>query len=91
MANYKPSSNLSFETVEQERTKLIQFIEDKDNASIRLDLSELNQCDSAGLALIFDIQKICKKLGKEMSIEQMPMDTKNLAAFYGVQNLLKNS
>lgn len=91
MLTYKLSKNLTFNTVENERNKLIAFIENKEHDRICLDLGELSICDSAGLALIFDIKKLCHRLGKHLHIQAIPEDAQNLAAFYDVQDLLKNS
>ncbi len=89
MRHYPLPPRLTFGTVQKTQRELSEFIQNKKNARICLDLSKVNTCDSAGLALLLDAKKQCLRLKKAFEIVNMPEDTKRLAAFCGVDDLLE--
>lgn len=87
-STFKLASELTFDTVVANRKSLFHYILSQQTNPICLDLSEVKQCDSAGLALLIDSKKLCQKQGKQFRLTGVPKETQSLAEFCGVQDVL---
>jgi phospholipid transport system transporter-binding protein len=85
---FKPGRALTFNSVVEIRAKLYQALMADGSARFCLDLSDVKQCDSAGLALLIEARKLCKKNNKILAIIGMPSETQSLAEFCGVKGIL---
>lgn len=86
---FKPGVELTFKTVVAVRAKLYQALMENKSGLFSLDLSDVKHCDSAGLALLIEARKLCKKNSKAIEIIGMPMHTQHLAEFCGVKGILE--
>lgn len=91
MSNYsfKPSDELTFATVQSDRKRLLDYLQEHKRESLCLDLSDVKQCDSAGLALLIEAKRLCRKHNKIFTIEGMPKSIYALAEFCGVEAMLR--
>jgi phospholipid transport system transporter-binding protein len=87
---FKPSHELTFDTVQQDSKRLLTLLQDNKTTSMRLDLSEVVQCDSAGLALLIEAKRLCKQYKKTLTIDIMPKAISALAEFCGVEVMLES-
>ncbi|KTD06475.1 anti-anti-sigma factor [Legionella gratiana] len=86
---FKPEVDLTFKSVVEVRAKLCHaFMEDKSDL-FTLDLSNVRHCDSAGLALLIEARRLCKKNQKAFEVIGMPAETRSLAEFCGVKSILE--
>lgn len=85
---FEPSVHLTFDTVESDRKRLLTSLQSSDACGLRLDLSRIQQCDSAGLALLIEAKKLCRHYSKSFEIEGMPNVVRDLAKFCGVDAIL---
>ena len=88
---FKPSAELTFDTVQKDSQRLIALLQDNQTTSLRLDLCEVVQCDSAGLALLIEAKRLCKRYGKTLIIEGLPKSIAALAEFCGVEAMLEQA
>lgn len=86
---FKPSGELTFATVQSDVKRLLQLFLDQETTKIRLDLSEVTHCDSAGLALLIEAKRLCKQHDKPLIIQSMPKMVSALAEFCGVEAMLE--
>jgi phospholipid transport system transporter-binding protein len=86
---FKPGSELTFKSVVAIRAKLYRALKDEKGGQFGLDLSEVTHCDSAGLALLIEARKLCKKKNKVFEITGMTSETRSLAEFCGVKEILE--
>lgn len=86
---FKPGIELTFKSVVAIRARLYQALIEDTSGSFGLDLSNVRHCDSAGLALLIEVRKLCKKNKKIFEIIGMPSETQSLAEFCGVKGILE--
>ncbi|KTD82833.1 STAS domain-containing protein [Legionella waltersii] len=86
---FKPETNLTFKTVVTVRNQLYQAMAESPAEKFCLDLSAVNHCDSAGLALIIEARKLCKQKNKIFDVVGISPETQSLAEFCGVKSLLQ--
>lgn len=86
--HFKPQTDLTFKSVIAVRTQLYQTLMVDSNSRLSLDLSEVKRCDSAGMALLIEVRKMCKQNNKGLEIIGMSTDTQALAEFCGVKDIL---
>lgn len=86
---FKPGVELTFKSVVAVRAKLYKALMEDVSGRFGLDLSEVRHCDSAGLALLIEVRKLCKKNKKIFDITCMPPETQSLAEFCGVKSILE--
>ena len=87
---FKPAHELTFETVLLDSQRLLKLVRDDKTTSIRLALTEVDVCDSAGLALLIEAKRLCKQFNKTLVLEGMPNSIAALAEFCGVEKMLDN-
>ena len=88
---FKPSQALTFDTVQLDGNRLLKLLRDDKATTIRLDLGDVLQCDSAGLALLIEAKRLCKQYHKILTIEGMPKAVSALAEFCGVEAMLEQT
>ena len=86
---FKPSSSLTFDTVQQDSERLLKMFRDNKTASIRVDLGGVTDCDSAGLALLIEAKRLGIQYHKPLIIEGLTKATFTLAEFCGVEAMLE--
>lgn len=84
---FKPQSELTFESVIDVRKSLIDLLANT-WTHLNLDLSAVTHCDSAGMALLIEIIKLCKNNNRILHISGITSATYSLAVFYGVKDIL---
>ncbi len=85
---FEPSQHLTFDTVERDRKCLLLYLQSPDVHELHLDLKHVVQCDSAGLALLIEACRLCRRYKKAFKIESMPKVIYALAEFCGVDAML---
>jgi phospholipid transport system transporter-binding protein len=88
---FKPGTELTFKTVLSIRAKLYKEIIDNRCDKFGLDLSDVIHCDSAGLALLIEARKLCKRYNKVFEVIGMSLETQSLAEFCGVKSILETT
>lgn len=88
---FKPTNDLTFETVQQEGRRFFKLLRDDKTIKIRLELSGVKHCDSAGLAMLIEVKRMCHQYNKALVIEGMPKAIVALADFCGVKTMLENN
>ena len=88
MQRFQPSSQLTFDTAQKDNERLLVLLRDPAITEIRFDLSEVTQCDSAGLALLIEASRLSIKHKKSLFIDHMPKSIFTLAEFCGVEKIL---
>lgn len=86
--NFKPESELTFKSVVSVRAKLLKALMGDTGDRFCLDLSDVTHCDSAGLALLIEARKLCKRSNKVFEIKGISTETQSLAEFCGVKSIL---
>lgn len=89
ITHFKPGSELTFKDVVSVRSRLFRALMDDVNDSFCLDLSDVTQCDSAGLALLIEARKLCQHSHKRFDVIGITPQTRALATFCGVENFLE--
>lgn len=87
--HFKPGAELTFRSAVDVRAQLYKALMDNTNEHFSLDLSDVSHCDSAGMALLIEARKLCKKNNKTFEIIGMSSETRSLADFCGVKNILE--
>ena len=85
---FEPASHLTFDTVERDRKRLLHYLQSPSVDELHLDLKQVVQCDSAGLALLIEACRLCRRYKKGFKIESMPKSIYALAEFCGVDAML---
>lgn len=85
---YKPSRKLNFDTAKHNSDRLTKLFRDHRATCVRLDLKDVDQCDSAGLAWLIEAKRLSKKHQKGLVIEGLPTQIAILAEFCGVEDVL---
>ncbi len=88
VVSFSPSASLTFNTVTEQRNLLINCLQNTNSDALYFDLSQVEHCDSAGLALIIEAKRLCKKYQKKISIGGMSDAVTDLVEFCGVKTIL---
>lgn len=88
MHQFIPSTELSFSTVSFDRKRMLRSLQDSSVTSLCIDLNQVTHCDSAGLALLIEAKRLCKRYRKPFTIEGMSKEIYALVEFCGVQTVL---
>ena len=89
--NFKPGPSLTFDSVVAIRAAVTAALKTDNNTVFCLDLSEVTRCDSAGLALLIEIRKLCQQKSKIFKVIGVSAETKSLAEFCGVKSILETA
>ncbi|OJY38351.1 MAG: sulfate transporter [Legionella sp. 40-6] len=86
---FKPGNELTFRSVIALKKSIYQAITAAEGEVFILDLNEVRHCDSAGIALLIEVQKFCVQQNKKLEIIGMSSHTQSLADFCGVRDILE--
>lgn len=86
---FKPSNQLTFETVTENRQRFMVLLQHKQFASIHCDLSDVDKCDSAGMAFLVEARRLCQQQRTVLMIEYIPSEIRALAKLYGIEQILR--
>ena len=86
--SFKPAHELTFATVLKDSRRLLKLVRDHKTTAILLELGEVRECDSAGLALLIEAKRLCQQFNKQLTLEGMPPSIAALAEFCGVEKML---
>lgn len=87
--HFKPGSELTFNSAITIRNQLEKLLKSDSNEVFCLDLTEVEHCDSAGLALLIDAKKLCRQYNKHFKVTGVSPNTLSLAEFCGVNDILE--
>jgi phospholipid transport system transporter-binding protein len=87
---FQPSSVLTFDTVLMDSQRLLKCVSDHHVTSLCILLEGVQECDSAGLALLIEAKRLCQRFHKCLTFEGMPVSIAALAEFCGVDQMLRN-
>ena len=79
---------LTFDSVAKERERIKRFLATLNVANVCFSLKDVVQCDSAGLALLIEISRMCHQAKIDYKIEHIPSIVFALAEFCGVKTML---
>lgn len=79
--------HLTINTVQLLRDRLSSQLANNDAENIFIDLSAFTSFDTAGLALLIELKKICKSNSKSLCFLKMSDNIKSLAKFYDVVDI----
>lgn len=85
---FKPGVELTFKSVAGVRAKLVKALQTNAAKSFCLDLSAVQHCDSAGLALLIDAKKLCQQHKQYFEVVGLSAQTLALAEFCGVKSIV---
>jgi phospholipid transport system transporter-binding protein len=87
---FKLSAELTLQTVQLDRDRLLLDLKNESVSNLRFDLSAVSQCDSAGLAFLIEAKRLCDQFKKEFSFYAIPQDVQTLAEFCGIDEILNS-
>jgi phospholipid transport system transporter-binding protein len=67
---------------------LVQALRAEPGSSVVVDAGALGRFDSAALAVLLEVRRECLSSGKSLAIHAMPQRLRDLAAVYGIEELL---
>lgn len=88
--NFKPGTELTFNSVVDVRASLFKALVGETGGQFCMDLSDVTHCDSAGLALLIEARKLCKRNNKSFKLIGISPETQSLAEFCGVDGILES-
>jgi phospholipid transport system transporter-binding protein len=84
---FSPAELLTFSTVSSELNRFSSILKAHPDASFEFDLSQVIQCDTAGLAFLIEVKRLCVLKENGFLVKKMPNMMVDLATFCGVNNL----
>jgi phospholipid transport system transporter-binding protein len=88
---FKPGLELTFKSVVTVRNSLYQALLQETCGTFCIDLSEVTHCDSAGLALLIEVRKLCAQNNRAFKVFGISPETELLAEFCGVKGILEST
>lgn len=85
---FRPDETLAFETVTADLSRFSVLLGAHPNAQFELDLSHVKRCDSAGLAFLVEVKRLCGVQGANIVFQGIPEVIEALAIFCGIKDLL---
>lgn len=86
--NIELTNNLTINTVQMLRDRLLSRIKNNQHETVNIDLSGVSHCDTSGLVLLIDIKKQCNQHSKIVQFIKVPQKIADLADFYEVEKIL---
>ncbi len=84
---FSPATHLTFETVSKELNRLMALFASHDLKIMICDLGGVVHCDSAGLAFLIEVKRLCQTKKTRLLIQNMSQSMQDLATFCGVAHL----
>ena len=88
MQTFIPMEEMIFETVEQDKLLLRQFLNKFEEKEWKFDLSKVNLCDSAGVALLIEAKRLSKHKNIKCHFHGVSDSMQSLIRFCGVEKIL---
>lgn len=88
MKIFKPSDKMVFETVMNDKRRLHVFMDELQEPKWIFDLSQVDDCDSAGIALLIEAQRLSKLTHRTCLFQGSSSAINSLIEFCGVENIL---
>lgn len=88
--SFLPSKDMSFQTVMSDRERLLAYSRGLKTPVMVLDLSQVEQCDSAGLAFLIEAKRLAREQNLVCRIEGLTRSVQALAEFCGVDGILES-
>ena len=85
---FKPEGDLTFQTIATIQEQIKASLKSAQEGSFVFDLSAIDKCDSAGLALLIDSVSNLRKQSIRYQLVGLSQDIQSLATFYEVESLL---
>ncbi|MCX7115748.1 MAG: STAS domain-containing protein [Gammaproteobacteria bacterium] len=89
MATFMLSPHMTFETVMSDRGRLIEFLSVLNDDHCVFDLSDVLECDSAGLAFLIEAKKISLNRKIKCHFEGLSDNILSFIRFFGVEEILE--
>ncbi len=86
--NIELTNNLTINTVQLVHDRLLSRIKNNQVATVVVDLSKVEHCDTSGIAMLIDIKKQCHKYSKNLQLIKIPQKITELARFYEVDEII---
>lgn len=88
-SSFLPSREMSFSTVMADRERLLAYCDALKTPLMVLDLSQVEQCDSAGLAFLIEAKRLARERNLACRIDGVTRAVHALAEFCDVDGLLE--
>jgi phospholipid transport system transporter-binding protein len=82
-----PAESLVFDTVSAELKRFLVVLHAHPKSSFLFDLSQVLQCDTAGLALFIEAKRLCRLKKNSLLMQNMSDTMLDLAKFCGISDL----
>ncbi len=87
MLRFMLPKTLTFDTVAANARRFMQMMHHQTQTDVVVDASDVTACDSAGLALLLEVRRVCKAQLCSLTIEGLRQNMLDLATFYHVDEL----
>ncbi|WP_296490543.1 STAS domain-containing protein [Rhodoferax sp.] len=71
--------------------EMLRALGDEPSSSVAVDASALERFDSTALAVLLELRRAALLAGKTLALKGMPQRLQNLAALYGIAELLPST
>lgn len=88
---FKPEGDLTFNTISGIQDQILKTLKSLEDNTFVFDLSAIEKCDSAGLALLIDTISRLKRRSLNYQFLGVKPDLTSLAKFYEVELLLTDA
>ena len=86
---FTPGISITFDSAITIRETFCQALKKEQKDAFCINLDNVIHCDSAGLALLIEMKKLCEQYDKHFKIIGLPGKIQALAEFYGVNHILE--
>lgn len=86
--SFTPANELTFETVQLDIGRLGKLLNEGHLEVLYFNLHNVMYCDSAGLALLIEAKRLCKKQNTRLELQGISKSILALAEFCGVATML---
>jgi phospholipid transport system transporter-binding protein len=89
MQTFKPSNAMIFDTVIEDKRRLSAFVSELQASTWVFDLSQVQTCDSAGIALLIEAKRLSQLENRSCLFQGTTAAINALIEFCGVENVLR--
>lgn len=89
MRTFKPSNHLIFETALDNKRRLHAFFNELQETTWCFDLSQVETCDSAGIALLIEAKRLSQHENRLCQFQGASAAINSLIEFCGVEQVLR--
>lgn len=90
MALFECPAALTFDTVPRQRQRLIGILTCEHDDELCIELQNVRECDSAGLALLIEARRLCHQYKKSLLISGLTDEIRALATFCGLEEIFND-